>query len=231
MPRPQLIAHRGLPREVPENTVASFLAAVRHGAEAVELDVHALADGTVVVHHDPVLGRGLPDSAPHRGRPLAELSLADLARVRFAGDVGIPTLAEVLGTLPPKVSVYAEVKAQGIEAAVADTIRPHAARCAVHSFDHRIPRAVAALVPGVPCGILQVSYLVDPVGAIRAAGARDLWQHWEFIDEPLVRTVHAAGGRVVAWTVNDPEVARRLAGWGVDGLCGDDVGGLGAALA
>jgi glycerophosphoryl diester phosphodiesterase len=38
-----------------------------------------------------------------------------------------------------------------------------------------------------------------------------------------VSTVHGAGGRVIAWTVNNREEARRLIALGVDGVCTDDV--------
>jgi glycerophosphoryl diester phosphodiesterase len=41
------------------------------------------------------------------------------------------------------------------------------------------------------------------------------------IDAPLVESAHAAGARVVAWTVNDLETAARLAALGVDALCTD----------
>lgn len=42
---------------VPENTMASFLEAQRLGVDAVELDVHATADGHLVVLHDYDLAR------------------------------------------------------------------------------------------------------------------------------------------------------------------------------
>jgi len=35
--------------------------------------------------------------------------------------------------------------------------------------------------------------------------------------------VHAAGARVIAWTVNDRRDVERLSALGVDGLCTDDV--------
>jgi glycerophosphoryl diester phosphodiesterase len=41
------------------------------------------------------------------------------------------------------------------------------------------------------------------------------------VDEVLADAVHAAGGRVIAWTVNDPAVAVALAAAGVDGVCTD----------
>jgi glycerophosphoryl diester phosphodiesterase len=45
----------------------------------------------------------------------------------------------------------------------------------------------------------------------------------EYLDESLIREVHADGGRVIAWTANDPALVERLAAWGVDALCSDDV--------
>jgi glycerophosphoryl diester phosphodiesterase len=53
--------------------------------------------------------------------------------------------------------------------------------------------------------------------------ARDLWQGAELIDRPLVDAVHARGGRIVAWTVDDPSTMRRLAALGVDAICTNDV--------
>ncbi len=41
------------------------------------------------------------------------------------------------------------------------------------------------------------------------------------IDTELVETVHAAGARLIAWTVNDRVAAARLSAMGVDGLCGN----------
>jgi glycerophosphoryl diester phosphodiesterase len=42
--------------------------------------------------------------------------------------------------------------------------------------------------------------------------------------------VHAAGGRIVVWTVNDVEAARALAALGVDGICTDVPADMVAAL-
>jgi glycerophosphoryl diester phosphodiesterase len=227
--RPELVAHRGAPREIRENTLPSFLRAVERGADSVELDVHALADGTIVVHHDPILGPDVAEPA-WAGRPLTALRHADLEQAAFRDGTRIPTLADVFDALPASVTVYVEVKGAHIEELVAQVVAPHAARAAVHSFDHRIPRRVTALVPGLPAGILVASYLIDSVSVLAQSAARDLWPHFEMIDADLVHDVHGAGGRVIAWTANDPEVLRRLAYWGVDALCTDDVRVAQAAL-
>lgn len=50
------IAHRGASWELPENTPAAFERAIELGADFVEFDVHAAADGSLVVSHDPPVG-------------------------------------------------------------------------------------------------------------------------------------------------------------------------------
>jgi glycerophosphoryl diester phosphodiesterase len=80
---------------------------------------------------------------------------------------------------------------------------------------------VRELAPDIPTGILSSSYLIDPIAALRAADARDLWQQWELIDGELVSRVHDAGARLIAWTVNGLEAAGSLAALGADGICSD----------
>ena len=104
---------------------------------------------------------------------------------------------------------------------VVGAIQAGRTQCAVHAFDHRAVVRVRNLAPGLPTGILLEARLVDPVAALRAAGATDLWQQWKMIDEELVAAVQGAGGRVIAWTVNDTAAAEELIRMGVDGVCTD----------
>ena len=228
---PELIGHRGAPRERPENTLASFLRALDLGADAVELDVHATSDGVVVVHHDFV-PRADSSVTTLRGRPIAARTAAELETFQVSGEP-IPTLTAVLEAVGSRATVYVEIKGHDIEAAVVATIASvrSAPRVAVHSFDHRAVVRARAMQPKLPSGILSASYLIDPQGALRAANARDYWQEASMLDEALVDAVHAGEGRVIAWTVNDPEHARRLASMGVDGICTDVLQIIGPALA
>src|SRR5919205_2879218 len=120
--RPQLIAHRGAPRERPENTLPAFLRALALGAEGIELDVHATADGVVVVHHDP-MPRAPPPSGALAGRRIETLTFDELQGFSIRGLALIPTLAEVLAVVKGRVDVFVEIKGSGIERAVIDTIR------------------------------------------------------------------------------------------------------------
>ena len=227
---PELIGHRGAPRERPENTLAAFLRALDLGADAVELDVHSTRDGVVVVHHDFV-PHAAASVASLAGRPIAELTAAELSTFHVAGEP-IPTLSAVLEAIAARATVYVEIKGRGIERAVIATLESvPSAGVAVHSFDHRAVTRARAIQPGIAAGILLSSYLIDAGAALRAAGARDYWQEWSMIDDDLVHAVHEARGRVIAWTVNDPEAARRLASIGVDGICTDVLQIIGPALA
>ena len=228
---PELIGHRGAPRERPENTIASFLRALDLGADAVELDVHATRDGVVVVHHDFV-PRATSTATGLQGRPIAELTADELASFRVSGEP-IPTLRAVLEAIGARATVYVEIKGRSIEQSVVATLAsvPSAKRVAVHSFDHRSVTRARNIEPRLAGGILMTSYLIDASGALRAAGARDYWQESSMIDEGLVEAVHAAHGRVIAWTVNEPEDARRLATMGVDGICTDVLPLIGPAIA
>jgi glycerophosphoryl diester phosphodiesterase len=218
------IAHRGAKTEWRENTIAAFVRAFERGADAIELDVHATRDGVVVVHHDERLGGWF---GPLAGRAIADLDAAtlDLARDPSSADERIPTLGAVLGSAPPSATVYVELKGHSIEALVAAVIRESAARCAVHSFDHAAVAAMRSIAPSIPRGILfeRGDALARIAEAMAETGACDVWLEWSVIDEALVGEVHAAGGRVIAWTVNTRRAAERLVAIGVDGLCTDDV--------
>ena len=227
---PEIVGHRGSPREIRENTLPSFERALAQGADALELDVHATSDGVVVVHHDAALAMSGDESGPVGGARIAALSWAELQRHELAPGLAVPTLADVLALAARRATVYVEIKGAGIERLVVDVIRRSAAACAVHAFDHRVAVRVRALAPELPTGVLVMGRLVEPAAALRAAGARDYWQHHEEIDGPLVADVHSAGGRVLAWTVNGTADGSALAALGVDALCTDLPAAMRAAV-
>jgi len=229
--RPLLIAHRGAPRERPENTLPAFLRALELDPDGIELDVHATRDGVVVVHHDATPRATTPVEAL-AGRPIAQLTLDELRTFSVDDVAPIPTLAEVLAAMDGRVDVYVEIKGRRIEQQVVDAIQgsPAPDRCIVHSFDHGAVKRVTELCPELRTGVLVSTYPTQPAALLERVGAHDLWPEYPCIGETLVQRVHDAGGRVMAWTVNDADDARRLAALGVDGLCTDDIPTIRTAL-
>ena len=225
MPRPTIIAHRGASGYEYENSRAAFRRAVMLDADGVELDIHATRDGAIVVHHDPDI--------PGIG-PIALLSVAEASQVRLPNGEKLPLLQEVLA-LVGEHDVWVEVKnlPPEFDAALFEAFErgPAPARYAVHSFDHRIIRRLGEACPDLARGILLTARLDDPVAALRAAGARTLWQEWQLVDQELVRRVHEADARIFAWTVNEIGDLERLMRLGVDGLCSNYPDRIRVALA
>ena len=217
------IAHRGAPREHPENTLPGFARALELGADGIELDVHATRDGVVVVHHDPV-PRAAAATRTLAGRPIAALTYDELRRFSIGDGIAIPTLSEVLALIGSSAVAYVEIKARNIEREVVDVIGESSVQCAVHSFDHASVRRVAVLAPSLRRGLLFSRRPSRPAAALQAVGALDAWPEWPLVDEAFVADVHRIGGSVIAWTVNDVAAARRLVSIGVDGICTDDLG-------
>jgi glycerophosphoryl diester phosphodiesterase len=220
-PLPEAISHRGLRSSAPENSIPAFLAALEAGAEGIELDVHASADGIIYVHHD----FDFSDLAGVK-HPLAMSDSRDIDKARLADDVAIPRLDAVLEVIGTRARVYIEIKPQKIENDIARCLKRHFVgngNYAVHSFDHRIVKRMLELMPSIRTGILQVAYPIDSRAAMRAAGASDLWQHAEFVDARLVADVKSCGGRLIVWTANTEAQWNHLAALGVDGICTDRV--------
>jgi glycerophosphoryl diester phosphodiesterase len=215
--QPLVIAHRGASAREVENSLAAFRAAAALGADAVELDIHATADGALIVHHDEKIGRvhHIPYLTARRVREL-----------RLANGEPIPTLAEALEAAGPKLQVFVEVKslAPQFDEGLFDALDggPNPVGYAVHGFDHRIVRRLGIERPGLRCGVLSSSYPVHPLAALEDAGATMLWQERQLVDQTLVDALHGAHMQVFVWTVDDPAEMRRLLELGVDGVCTND---------
>ncbi len=206
-----------MPRAARENTLASFELALLAGADGIELDVHVSADAFVVVHHDAVLP-GTDEL------PLVSLSAEELRRR------GVPTLDEVCDLVREEATLYVEAKAPHSAAQIVQCLTAHQVRAAVHSVDPEVVYAVRSMAPGLPVGLLMPNAVIDLAALVRTHAVRDVWPAHKLIDADLVATVHGLGARVIAWTANDPDDARRLQQLGVDGLCTDDVSALRSVL-
>ncbi len=221
MPAPLLIAHRGASAETPENTLAAFRRALALEVDGIELDVRLTRDGVPVVFHDARLRR----LTGARGA-VARKSWAELQELRIRQREPIPQLADVLRLTRGLAVVQIELKA----GPVAPVVRAiHAARAAewviLASFNARLVAEAAQLAPAIPRFLISEgraapAALVRRLAACGAAGVSV--NHRAIRSAAWIRHFQTRGYAVWSWTVNDPAVARRLAGWGIDGLLGDD---------
>ena len=101
-------AHRGLHGSAgPENSLAAFRAA-QAGGFGSELDIQALKDGTIVVHHDFDLSRSCGVE-----KRLCTVSWSDVEKLRlFSSEEGIPSFDQVLNLTDGQVPLIIEIKAE-----------------------------------------------------------------------------------------------------------------------
>lgn len=94
----QIVSHRGLPRDFPENTMVGYREVMGLNVAMLEIDVHLTKDQHFVVIHDETIDR----TSDGKGR-IADYTLSQLKSFDFGSykDVAfkgerIPTLDEVL---------------------------------------------------------------------------------------------------------------------------------------
>jgi glycerophosphoryl diester phosphodiesterase len=230
---PLVIAHRGASAFAPENTLAAFSRAAELGAHGVELDAKLSADGFVVVHHDLTLDRTTDGEGLLSSKTLAELKQLD-AGSHFDPDFKgerIPTLEEVFSNVSPSLLINVELTNygsifDGLVPAVANLIRRYKleSRVLLSSFS-----PLALVQARRNCVGVRTGLLVQPDGSrLLRMLLESLVPHDDLhppdlmVDGGLLRTQHARGRCVRAWTVNQPQRVRELAVLGVDAIISDD---------
>lgn len=215
---PLLLGHRGSPHQAPENTIASYQAALDAGLDGVELDVRRLADGTLVMHHDP----HLPD-----GRRLPALTRADLPSQ-------LPTLEEMLDWMAGNTA-YVNVEIKMEEGRPDDRVtrtldairaRGFGQRVIISSFSPLVLDVARQHAPEIERGFLfertfrcgdrdLISRVMERTAAVA------IHPRFHLIDAALMAKAKAGGWHVNTWTVNDVPEAQRLLNLGVDALIGN----------
>ncbi|WP_149550982.1 glycerophosphodiester phosphodiesterase [Streptomyces marokkonensis] len=243
--RPVIVAHRGASAYAPENTLAAVDKAAALGVDWVENDVQRTKDGELVVLHDDSLQRTtdveevFPDRAPWKVR---DFTAAEIARLdagswfdpAYAG-TRVPTLEQFVHRVERNhQKLLLEIKNPqlypGIERQTLKVLsnegwldRRHVKhRLIVQSFSADSVRAVHDLKPAVKTGFLGTPPVTD-LPAYSAFTDQINPSHGS-LSAPYVAAVQAFRGphgkrmEVFTWTVNDAAAARRVAGFGVDGI-------------
>lgn len=225
-PRPLAIAHRGGGLEQEENTMPAFAHAVALGFTHLELDVHATADGAVVVHHDATLLRLTGDP-----RAVSSLTLAELRGVRTHGGARVPLLSEVLEGFPGAF-VNIEAKSDAVVEPLIALVRQMGAvnRIGMGNFNPlRMARLRRGLGPGLcwsPAHLGVLGLWLSGWGLPFPARFAMVQVPMRFkgIDVVTPRFVAAAHARKIAvqvWTVDERAQMERLLDMGVDGVMTD----------
>ncbi|MFB9351926.1 glycerophosphodiester phosphodiesterase [Streptomyces heliomycini] len=243
--RPLVMAHRGASAYAPENTLAAVDRAAALGVDWVENDVQRTRDGELVVLHDDSLQRTtdveevFPDRAPWK---VKDFTAAEIARLDAGSWFGpayagarVPTLEQFVHRVERhRQKLLLEIKNPRLYPSIERQIvkvlgnegwldRRHVRdRLIVQSFSADSVRTVHDLRPAVKTGFLGTPPVADLPAY--AAFTDQINPSYGSLTAGYVAAVHAFKGvhgkplEVCTWTVNDAAAARRVAGFGVDGI-------------
>ncbi len=234
--RPLIMAHRGFQNQYPENTMASFTAAVDVGAQYLELDVSFTKDRHVVVLHDDTVDRTTNGFGPvheYLLKDLRQLDAGSWFHPRFANE-RIPTLSEVLERFAGTVCLNIEIKSYDqqsdggpthIENAVVDLVsRKKKQACVlISSFDPNILRKVKALDDTTRVAFISKYFKPDEtVGQCKELVAFSYHPNLSFLKRDQVETMHQEGFQVFPYNINTADDIYHAFELGVDGLISKD---------
>jgi len=218
------VGHKGADHVAPGNTIESFEAALEHGVDMIEFDVLRTRAGELVLAHD------YEDAGSRECLTLAE-GLDHFAGAAYAG-----------------VELDVDMKLPGYEREVAEGLaqRGLSERSLVSTMYTESLDRLGELAPGLRRGwsvprvrrdytrsaLALPAYAVARVwrarlpgqaaARIRAGGCEAVMAHRILVSRRLVQAVHAAGGQVYVWTVDDAARIRTLEALGVDGVITND---------
>jgi len=218
------VGHKGADLVAPGNTVESFAAALEHRVDMIEFDVLRLRDGRLVLAHDY-------EDAERRTPLTLEQGLD-----HFAGDA----YADVELDIDMKIPGYEREVVEGLVSrglAERALISSHYIDSLdkVRELDPTIRRGIS--VPQVRRDYTKTPLAIPAYGIARVMRARlpgkaqrllregrieAVMSHWLLVSKRLIDVVHAEGGEVYAWTVDDAARIGKLRALGVHAVITND---------
>lgn len=245
---PLVVAHRGASQDAPENTLPAFELAWQRGADAIEADFHLTSDGHIVCFHDRDAKRLTGHPLVVENSTLKELRKLDVGShhsEKFRG-VAMPTLAEVLSTVPDGRKIYIEIKCGPVIAPILlEEVSNSGLRqeqIVIISFKHEVIAAIEKAAPDYRTFLLtqfkkdKKSGKITPsrnkfVATLKRIRADGVSTSKQFVTRELVDAFKRDGYEYHVWTINDAPTARQLRDCGVLSITTDIPRRLRAALA
>jgi glycerophosphoryl diester phosphodiesterase len=218
------VGHKGADHVAPGNTIESFEAALEHGVDMIEFDVLRARDGQLVLAHD------YEDAERRPCLTLAE-GLDHFAGEAYAGvqldvDMKLPgyerdVVEGLVGRGLAERSLVSTMYTDSLDRV--GELAPGLRRgWSVPRFRRDYTRSVLAVPAYAVVRVMRARLPGRAAARIRAGGCEAVMAHRMLVGTRLVRAVHAAGGQVYVWTVDDAKRIRALEALGVDGVITND---------
>ena len=223
--------HRGAKGEAPENTLAGFTHAYRHGVRHFELDLVLSKDGTPMVIHDLTVDRTTGQEGSVANYTASELADMDARRNTTAlpRKAGIPTLEALLNEFPDFEHLQLEVKKDNRHRLnvlcnrLTEIIqrRDLYNRVVITSSDNWFLQEARRRDRRVRIGLVTDRKFPRPVNTAARLHCDFLCIGWRICTRPIVDDAHRRGMHVSTWTVNRIHDMVQLEAKGVDSIITD----------
>ncbi len=233
--KPLVVAHRGASFDAPENTLPAFKLAWKQGADAIEGDFLLTKDKEIVCIHDKTTKRLSDQNLVVAESTLQELRTLDVGSWKNKKYKGtqIPTLQEVLDTIPKGKKIFVEVKCgseiipfliKEIKKANLETDQVRLI-CfnpkVIKAFKEKMPSYKAYWLSGFKKKNGTWKPSVDQVITTLQGCKADGLDSQHTIPPEFSKSVNNAGFEWHAWTINDSKTAENLAKRGIDSITTD----------
>ncbi len=220
-------SHRGANTQRVQNTVAAFALAHEQGARCFELDVHLLKDGALAVHHDYSLFSTAGVDVQLKDLTSADLKKYPLKNPFTKSPAYVPLLQNVLPLLTPGLQLLnIELKNDGniypgLEKTLLNRL-PTALlpKILFSSFDKESLLRLRVLAPQARIGVLTRVLEVQTALTLRAESVHINVMRYT---QQMLQLCHENGLKLYCYTVNDKELAGKLARRGADGIFTDKI--------
>lgn len=230
---PQIIGHRGACGYAPENTLESIRTAADMGVEWVEFDVKLTKDEVPILFHDETLDRttnGAGNVADIDYEDLLDLEAGSWFADSFTG-IKIPSLEEAIEVLIEfDLGLNLEIKpCPGREKETTEVALDILSqywddhdRLLISSFQHVSLETAMDIAADWHRGLLiPEEWPENWVELADYLQVSTINVHGNTVTREQVESVIDQDKPVLAYTINDPAVARKLQGWGVDAMFTD----------
>lgn len=216
----RIIGHRGAMGYRPENTMSSFLKAIKIGAHGIELDIHLTKDNVPVVIHDERVDRTTDKIGEVKDYTFGQIRKLD-AGSWFSRDFyheRIPSLSDVLSLNVPDDFIFnIELKAgsyyyPGIERITLEQIYAYQRedKVIISSFDHSALLEVKRLSPGIKTGALVCARLHEPWGYLKSLKCNYYHPDYRMIDKNIINDAIKHNMPINTYTVNSESIMKYL---------------------
>ncbi|MDX2143769.1 MAG: glycerophosphoryl diester phosphodiesterase [Rhodospirillaceae bacterium] len=229
----KIIAHRGAPKEAPENTLISFRRAKAAGAVWVEFDVALTRDERPVIFHDDALDRTSDGSgllAETDFETVKHLDAGGWFGREFAGEP-VPTLEEAIDLfIELGLNINMELKTDaGREARLAEIAVPIVKEMwprdrpqpLISSFSRVAVAAAREHAQDWPMDVIYDRIPEDWAEAAKKLGLAAMGANQKHLTRQQVMEIRGAGYALTSYTVNEIDRAATLFQWGVDAIFTD----------